>query len=47
MLNGAELKIFHDIANALEMIADQLIKFNEMYRIVNASALRGSEVEKS
>lgn len=36
-----------ELIKALKAIADQLTKFNEMYRIVSASALRGSEVEKS
>lgn len=39
--------ILVEILGALKTIAAQLAKFNEMYRLVNASALRGSEVEKS
>lgn len=35
-----------EILNALKMIGHQLAQYNKMYRIVNASALRGSEVEK-
>lgn len=35
-----------EIIAALKEIVKQLTRSNEMYRIVNASALRGSEVEK-
>ena len=35
-----------EILEALKVIAARLTRSNEMYRIVNASALRGSEVEK-